>query len=268
MTPRRAGRIAARELRRLTRMARIVFHLLRGVTTAHALLGWGSRGTAGAARWRIAVAQHWSRGLCRILNLRIVVRGDISAEPTLFVANHLSWLDIPCLNAVLAADFVAKQEVAQWPLVGTMARKAGTMFLRRGDRLATEAVSDRMTWLLKRGRSVILFPEGTTTDGRSVRRFHSRLYQPALRTHARIQAVAISYPHPTGVHPAAPFVGDDNLARHVWALLAEPSIEINLTFCPALVAGATPRRAMAEQTRAQIVNVLGLEATPRLYRFG
>ena len=251
---------AARELRRVARLVRIVLHLLRGVLIAHALLGWGSRCSVGAARWRAAVARHWSEGLCRILNLRIRVRGDIGSEPTLFVANHVSWLDIPCLNATLAADFVAKDEVARWPLIGAMARRAGTMFLRRGDRFATEAVRDQMTWLLKRGRSVVLFPEGTTTDGRTVRRFHSRLYQAALRTHAQVQAVAVSYPHPAGVHPAAPFIGDDNLPRHLWALLAEPGIDVTLTFCPALTVAGGPRRIVAEYTRAQIVGALGLEA--------
>lgn len=253
------GAAAVRELRRIVRLVRIVIHLLRGALIAHALLGWGSRCSGGGTRWRAAVAQHWSRGLCRILNLRISVRGKFGTGPTLFVANHLSWLDIPCLSATLSADFVAKDDVARWPLIGAMARRAGTMFLRRGDRLATEAVSDRMTWLLKRGRSVILFPEGTTTDGRTLHRFHSRLYQAALRTHAQVQAVAVSYPHPSGVHPAAPFIGDDNLARHLWMLLAEPSLDVTLTFCPALTVAGSPRRVVAEYTRGQILHALGLQ---------
>ena len=259
----------ARELRRITRLLRVVAHLVLGVVVAHTLLGWASRGSARGARLRAAVAQHWTRRLCRILNLQITVHGTVSRAPTLFVANHLSWLDIPCLHAVLATDFVAKQEVAQWPLVGAMARQAGTMFLRRGDRVAAEAVGEQMTWLFKRGRSVILFPEGTTTDGSFVHRFHSRLYQPALRTHAPVQAVAVAYPHPAGVHPAAPFVGDDNLARHLWALLAEPSIDVTLTFCPAVITtGAGSRRTVAKHTRAQIVDALGLDEIARQRRFG
>lgn len=259
----RPAAAAARELRRSVRLIRIVLHLLRGVLIAHTLLGWGSRCSGGAARWRAAVAQHWSRGLCRILNLRISVRGERGSAPTLFVANHLSWLDIPCLSAALGADFVAKDEVARWPLIGAMARRAGTMFLRRGDRLATEAISDQMTWLLKRGRNVVLFPEGTTSDGRTLGRFHSRLYQAALRTQAQVQAVAVSYPHASGVHPAAPFIGDDNLARHLWTLLAEPSLDVTLTFCPALTVAGGPRRVVAEYTRAQILSALGLQV-PRV----
>lgn len=250
---------AARELRRSLRLIRIVVHLLRGVLIAHTLLGWSPRCCGGAARWRAAVAQHWSRGLCRVLNLRVSVRGEPGSGPTLFVANHLSWLDIPCLSAALGADFVAKDEVARWPLIGAMARRAGTMFLRRGDRFTTDAISDQITWLLRRGRNVILFPEGTTSDGRSVRRFHSRLYQAALRTQAQVQAVAVSYPHPSGVHPAAPFIGDDNLARHLWTLLAEPNVDVTLTFCPALTVAGGPRRIVAEYTREQIVRALGLQ---------
>lgn len=258
------NRAAARELRRITRLLRVAAHLMIGVVVAHTLLGWATRGSARGAQLRAAVTQYWTRRLCRILNLQITVHGTVSRAPTLFVANHLSWLDIPCLHAVLATDFVGKQEVAQWPLVGAMARKAGTMFLRRGDRLAVEAVGERMTWLFKRGHSVILFPEGTTTDGSVVQRFHSRLFQPALRTHAPVQAVAVTYPHPAGVHPAAPFVGDDNLLRHLWALLAESSIDVTLTFCPALATAASNRRRIvAEHTRGQIVAALGLDEVPR-----
>lgn len=250
-----------RQARRVVRAIRICAHLARGIVVAYALLGVGARSGAERARQRARAAQDWSRGLCRILNLRIAVRGDISTEPTLFVANHLSWLDIPCLYAVLRASFVAKAEVARWPVIGRLARCAGTMFLRRNDRLAVATVGNQMTWLLKGGGNVVLFPEGTTTDGRSVRRFHSGLYQAALRTHARIQAVAIGYPHPAGVHPAAPFVGDDNLLRHLWTLLAQPHIDVTLTFCPALAA-VTSRHALAQRTRAQIADALGLEAAP------
>lgn len=254
-------------LRRVARLLAILVHLALGIALARTVLVWASRCSVRGAHWRAGIAQGWIQRLNRLLHLRIAIHGSVSDSPTLFVANHISWLDITCLHAVLGADFVAKQEVAAWPLVGAMAREAGTMFLRRGDPLATEAVADRITWLLKRGRSVILFPEGTTTNGSTVRRFHSRLYQSAFRTHAHIQAVAIAYPHPAGVNPAAPFVGDDSLVRHMWRLLAEPSIDVTLTFLPRVAAaGFGSRRAIAEYTRAQIAAALGLNAAPRLLR--
>jgi len=252
---------AARELRRIGRLLRVVAHLALGVVLAGAVLVWASRCSARGARWRTAIAQGWNRRLCRLLNLRITVRGQIAQTSTLLVANHISWLDIPCLHAVVAGDFVAKEDVARWPLIGAMAREAGTIFLRRGDRFALETVGDRMAWLLKRGHNIILFPEGTTTDGSTVQRFHSRLYQSALRAHAYVQAVAVSYPHRAGVNPAVPFIGDDNLARHLWALLAEPSVDVTLTFCPAVTAAAfASRHAAAEHTHAQIADALGLVA--------
>ena len=210
------------------------------------------------------MARGWNRRLCRLLDLRVTICGRIAPASTLLVANHISWLDIPCLHAVTEGSFVAKEEVARWPLVGAMAREAGTLFLRRGDRFALETVGERMTWLLKRGHNIILFPEGTTTDGATVQRFHSRLYQSALRAHAYVQPVAVSYPHRAGVNPAVPFLGDDNLARHLWTLLAEPSVEVTLTFCPAVSAAAfASRRAAAEHTRAQIADALGLVAPCR-----
>lgn len=254
-------------LRRSARLLAILAHFALGIALARTVLIWASRCSVRGAHWRAGIAQSWIRRLNRLLRVRIIIHGSISETPTLFVANHISWLDITCLHAALGADFVAKQEVAHWPLVGAMAREAGTMFLRRGDPCATEAVADRITWLLKRGRSAILFPEGTTTDGTSVRRFHSRLYLSALRTHAHIQAVAIAYPHPAGVNPAAPFVGDDDLARHLWRLLAEPSIDVTLTFLPRVTAaGFGSRRAVAEYTRSQIAAALGIDTAPRLLR--
>lgn len=254
-------RAVARELRRIGRLLRVVAHLAFGVVLARVVMVWASRCSARGARWRTAMAQGWNRRLCRLLNLRVTIRGPIAPASTLLVANHISWLDIPCLHAVVEGSFVAKEEVARWPLVGAMAREAGTLFLRRGDRFALETVGDRMAWLLKRGHNIILFPEGTTTDGGSVQRFHSRLYQSALRAHAHVQAVAVSYPHRTGVNPAVPFIGDDNLARHLWALLAEPSVEVTLTFCPAESAVAfASRHAAAAHTRAQITEALGLVA--------
>ncbi len=241
-----------RETRRLWRATRLVGHLLLGALLAHTVLSQLVR-----AQRHDALVRWWVRGILRILNVRLEIEGQACTEPVLFAANHVSWLDIACLRAALDAEFVAKQEVARWPVIGRMAAIAGTLFLNRGERDASLIAANSMSGALAAGRSVVIFPEGTTTDGRRLGRFHARLYQAAIRTRRPVQAVAISYPHTDGVHPAAPFVGDDNLGRHVWALLAEEALTARLTLCPPIHA-AGGRRALAEYTCVQITDALGL----------
>lgn len=258
-----------RESRRLVRATRLIGHLLLGALLAHTILGRRVR-----AQRHDALVRWWARGILRILNVRLEIEGQACTAPVLFAANHVSWLDIACLRAALDAEFVAKQEVARWPVIGRMAGLAGTLFLNRGERDASLAAANSMSMALAAGRSVAIFPEGTTGDGRRLGRFHARLYQAAIRTRRPVQAVAIAYPHPydvqgctsvagdrtsraTGVHPAAPFVGDDNLGRHVWALLAEEALTARLTLCPPIHEPGE-RRTLAERTRAQIADALDL----------
>lgn len=117
-----------------------------------------------------------------------------------------------------------------------------------------------MTWRLAAGAPVMVFPEGTSTDGTGVLRFHARLYQAATRLHGHVQAVAIRYPRAAGVNPVVPFVGDDDLASHLWRLLGEGSIEAELHFCAPLSAHGRERRALANATREQILGALGFSS--------
>jgi 1-acyl-sn-glycerol-3-phosphate acyltransferase len=256
MTPETSG--AWRATRRVARIVRLFGHLLIGAVTAHGILPLLDR--LDHDRTRIhAVVRWWNRRLVRILNLRLTIEGEVSTRPTLFVANHISWLDIACLRAVLDVTFVAKEEIRRWPIVGGMAARAGTIFLARGSDNGTTLTADRMTWTLTQRRHLLIFPEGTTSDGRGVRHFHARLYQAAVRTHASVQAVALSYPHAHGVHPAAPFVDNDNLARHLWALLAEDRLTVSMAFCAPLPAAGQQRRTLANRTHAQVCEAIGLK---------
>lgn len=248
--------VLKRELRRVTRAARVVCHLLAGVFAAHVVFALLDRlPHASAEPARRALARWWSRHLCRILRLKVQVAGEIAATPALLVANHVSWLDIPCLLATVDAVFVAKQEVAAWPLIGAMAARAGTIFLPRGGRAAASTAADAMTWRLARRRSVVMFPEGTTTDGTSVGPFHARLFQAAIRTQSVVQAIAVRYADDSGPSRVAPFIGDDDLLNHLWKLLAEKQIAVRLVFCPPQQA-LKDRRSLAGHARRQVGAVL------------
>lgn len=242
--------------RRLVRAARVVGHVLAGAALAPTLLALLRRYRD--PRRADALVRWWMRRLLDILNVRVELEGTIHAGGTLFVCNHVSWLDIICLRAALDVSFVSKDDVARWPVIGKMAAHAGTIFLARGRQDATSLTAETMTWTLRQQRPIVVFPEGTTTDGSRVRPFFPRLYQAAIRTRGTVQAIALSYPHRDGVHPAVPFLGDDDLATHLWALLAEDGITAKIVFCPPLPATGAERRALADHTGRQVAAALGI----------
>jgi lyso-ornithine lipid O-acyltransferase len=184
-----------REAHRLARATRLLAHLAAGLLTAYPVLFFLEvTGSDRQRRRRETLVRIWMRGLLRILNVNLRVRGNIQPGAVLYCANHVSWLDIPCLRATEDAAFAAKSEVRRWPLVGGLPARAGTLFLRRGNHDASNQIADRITWLLTANKSVIVFPEGTSTDGSTVLRFHARLFQAANRIDGHVQAVAIRYP--------------------------------------------------------------------------
>ncbi len=254
-----------RELVRALRALRVGLHVTNGVWIAY--LGFAALRLSGFDRdgaRRRRLVRWWMRHLLHILNVELRVSGAAPVHGALIAANHISWLDIPVLGALLEAGFVSKQEVRTWPIVGGLAARAGTIFLARGARDTVTLAADHLTWTLHQGRAAIIFPEGTTTDGGNVRRFHARLFQAAVRTRAPVQAVALSYPcahDARAAHPAVPFVGDTDLITHLWRLLGEERLVAQLHFCAPLVAVGRARRALAEQSRTQVAQALGLEGT-------
>ena len=248
-----------RETRRLWRLARLVAHVIVGTVIAHGVFGVLTlAGVDREQRQRRALVRWWNHGVLRVLNVHLYLEGQIATGAVLYTANHISWLDIPCLRAVVDAAFVAKDEVRRWPVIGRMSEQAGTIFLKRGGHNTSNETAEHMTWLLARRRPVIVFPEGTTSAGQTVRYFYGRLYQSAVRTQGKVQAVAIAYPHASGVHPRVPFVGDDDLVRHLWRLLKEDRIDAQLVFCAPLPAAGRERRTLASQSRVLILETLGL----------
>src|SRR5512138_2253123 len=153
-------------LRRFVRTSLLALHLAWGVT----LVGLAFSVVGPARRDRIIMA--WSRRLLGILG----VRARIDTAPAvpggaLLVCNHISWLDVYVIYAALRVHFVSKSEIRAWPVAGWLAHKAGTLFLERGRRTDTARVNAEMGSLLEGGAWVAVFPEGTTSDGRGLKRF-------------------------------------------------------------------------------------------------
>lgn len=209
----------------------------------------------------VAIPYLYHRLLCRALGLRLVVRGHRhKRQAVLFIANHSSWLDIPVLSAVIPGSFVAKNEVAAWPLFGQLAKLQRTVFVDRERRARTGDSRDEIAARLDAGDSLILFPEGTSSDGNRILPFKSALFGAAEVDISRkdgpgpvvVQPVSVAYTRITGLpigrdwRPFFTWFGDMDLAPHLWRALQFGPITVEIEFHPPLsVREAGSRKALA-----------------------
>lgn len=243
------------KLRITWRILRLSEHLLTGALISIFL---GTLLTAGMQLPRLPhIVQWWHRRACRILNLTVVVQGQPLEHTRLLVANHISWLDIPAIGALQPVCFLSKSEVRNWPLIGWMSVIAGTLFIERGKNQSSR-IAGSIRERLDHARSVLFFPEGTTTDGSEVRRFHPRLFGAAHDAGVPLQPVAVRYPVTPGRPAVAPFIDDDPFPDHALRVLAEPEIKVEIQFLTATDSQGIERKALARETRQAIRDALHL----------
>ncbi|MCK6412861.1 MAG: 1-acyl-sn-glycerol-3-phosphate acyltransferase [Azonexus sp.] len=179
----------------------------------------------------------------------------------MLVANHISWLDIFVINAVLPSAFVAKEEVRHWPLIGWLAAKNDTVFLRRGSRGHARIINTEIAGILASGKLLALFPEGTTTDGTHLLHFHAALLQPALSAGYPVLPLALSYWEENGQRSLAPrYDGDISLGQCTRAILGRRRIVARLRSLPPCGENGEDRRQVAREARAAIIEACGLPA--------
>jgi 1-acyl-sn-glycerol-3-phosphate acyltransferase len=206
-----------------------------------------------------ALVKRWSVRLLRILAVKTRVHGDLSARGgnVLIVANHISWLDIFVLNSVHPVRFVAKSELARWPIVGAMIRGAGTLFIERTKRRDTRRVNHHVAEVLASGDVVAIFPEGTTTDGLDMLPFKSSLLQPIVEAVGHVQPVAIRYRAPDGTLSIAPaYVGETTFAESFWHVCGVRALTVELIATAPLPARGGHRRELARAAERSIRKAL------------
>jgi 1-acyl-sn-glycerol-3-phosphate acyltransferase len=229
------------------------WRLLRAVV--HALVGWLTillRFPRLNPRQREARVQVWARKMLRILGIGLEVRGKPPTRgPVLLVANHLSWLDILVMHASRHCRFVSKSEVRHWPLIGTLATGAGTLYIEREKRRDAMRVVHHMAERLKEGDIVAVFPEGTTTDGTALLPFHGNLIQAAISAIAPVQPVGLRFVETRGgaPSPAPLYIGDDTLVGSVWRTVTAPPFKAVVNFGEPQWAQGRDRRAWAAELR-------------------
>ncbi len=238
---------------RVLRAVRVAAHFASGLATQRFVFP-----RADAARRR-DLTRAWCRRLLELMHVEARVHGefDASGGNVMIVANHVSWLDIFVLNAQHPARFVAKSELAAWPLLGRLIRGSGTLFIERARRRDTHRVNGAAVEALRAGDAVAVFPEGTTTDGSTVLRFHGSLLQPIVDAEGRVLPVAIRYHDGNGTPSLAPeYAGDTSFAASFWRVCGVRSLAVDLIASPAMPAAARHRRDLARGAEEAIRTAL------------
>ena len=229
-----------RHLRAGWRLLRLLVHALWGLW----LVAW--RFPRLNADQQQARVQAWSLGLLTCAGITLQLRGRPQrAGPVLLVANHHSWLDIPVLHAARYCRFISKSDLQDWPIVGTLATAAGTLYIRRESRRDALRMVTSMRDALLAGEVLAVFPEGQTGDGRALLPFHANLLQAALDAGAPVQPVGLRFLDGIGgaTSDAPSFVGDESFLGSVWRTLKAPGIT-------AVVHFGAPERALGRDRRA------------------
>lgn len=220
---------------------------------------------------------HWyHRKVCRLMGVRLSIEGEVASDrPVLLISNHTSWLDIPVLSAVAPLSFVAKKEVGRWPFVSSLAKLQRTVFVDREKRSAVGETANEITTRLRNGDTVVLFAEGTSSDGNRVLPFKTSLFaaaKPSAKaqgsaeaarssadTRAVVQTLSIVYTRLHGVplgrdaRPLVGWYGDMEMQSHAWQLLKAGPLDVKIRIGPPTpLESFADRKDLARRSEAEI----------------
>jgi 1-acyl-sn-glycerol-3-phosphate acyltransferase len=251
--PSAARRDAWRPLRYVVRVPVLLLHLFVGLPlTLIAINPLTARWRVGGERVDHRVIRAWSSAMMRIFGLRLRRVGQPLPGAAMFVANHVSWMDITLLHSQRVVGFVAKSEISRWPLIGWVARRGGTIYHRRGSNESLAGVLHLMVQRLQSGEAVGVFPEGGTTAGDTVRTFHARIFQAAVVAEVPVQPVALRYGAGGSAQTIIAFAPQENFLQNFLRVLGEPTRVAEVHFLEPVPPSADGRRRLAETCRERI----------------
>ncbi len=238
-----------RQVKALWRISRVLLHVLAGAWRIRTVFPRLTQPQ------RDAEVQAWALAMLARLAIKLVVNGTPpSGGPVLLAANHISWLDIVVIHAARHCRFISKADIQHWPVVGTLATGAGTLYIERESRRDAMRVVHHMAERLSAGEVLAVFPEGTTGDGTHVLPFHANLLQAAIAVNAPIQPIALKFLDAQGQQSFAPcYIGDDTLVGSLWRTLCSDGIQAVVTFGALQTSEGRDRRAWAAAVREDII---------------
>ena len=242
-----------RSLLALLKLTRCSLHLLHGMWT---ILTRFSNATHEQRSQHVA---DWSKRFLQLLGVAVKVNGQpLQKGPLMVVINHVSWLDILVMLAAQPVCFVSKSEVRHWPIIGWLATNVGTLYIERAKARDALRVIHQIAESLKAGHLIGIFPEGTTSDGKSLLPFHANLLQAAIASGSPVQPVALRFLEANGSLSMSPtYINDDTLLSSVWRMLRADPVTAQLDFLPSMESQGLDRRELAAQLQQLISKSLG-----------
>lgn len=220
------------------------------------------------SRWARTFPHWYHRQVCRLLGIRLNIVGELARDrPVLLVANHTTWLDIPVLSAVAPVSFVAKKEVSTWPFVSALARLQRTVFVDRTRRSAVGTTAGEIVGRLAKGDTIVLFAEGTSSDGNRVLPFMTSLFAAAKPSgddanaapDAVVQTLSTVYTRLHGLplgradRPRVSWYGDMEMRSHAWEVLKSGPLDVEIRIGPPVpLASFADRKELARHSEAQV----------------
>ena len=244
----------AQWIKRWTRVSRLGIHFARGMIIAAVLFPLQS------SERRKREIEHWSLQLLDRLNVRLFLHGrppQYGGRPLMIVSNHVTWLDIFAINAVVPSRFVAKSEMRAWPLIGWLSTRVGSLFIDRTKRHDTVRINHAVSAALKTGDVFAVFPEGTTTDGSTVLKFHASLLEPAVEADAAVQPVALWYERIDGtLCTEVSYSGGNSMWDTLMAITSHHEVRVHVCFLQPILPVTRHRRDIAREAREAILQTL------------
>ena len=204
---------------------------------------------------RKKMVQHWCIRLLRILKVKVIIHGDpstlLGTKPYLLVSNHISWLDIHIINSIRPVIFVAKADVSRWPIFGYLASMLGTIFLKREKLSDIKRVIQLMKDKLANQEVVAIFPEGTSSDGKSVLPFKSNLFESAHQAHVDVLPITIQYKENGQYSNRAAFIGDMELIDSIKNILKSNHLVVHVHLSDSL-SGHLTRQELASRAHQMV----------------
>lgn len=248
-------------LRTIRRGVLVILHLLFGIAATGLMrLRMGKHWYA--TRYGQHLAQWWMQYMARLCGICINQYGSPPAHPALFVANHISFIDIIVVSATTETIFLSKNSVRYWPLVGWLSSLGGVIYIKRGKRNMIARIIDSIGEGLKEGRSIMVFPEGTTGYGLEPMKFHAGLFQAAINTDTKVQAIALRYcdtPENCSsgkLDRTAAYIENDNLLVTLYRIIRRPRTIVHVKYCPTIESHEHNRNDLAKHCRQQVIDAL------------
>jgi len=228
-------------------------HIVRGLLTL-AIIFPGA-----TPQKRNHLIRAWGHKVLGIFAVSLTVHKPHDFDPApergkrLYIGNHISWMDIYAVQAVTATRFIAKSELRTWPVLGRLMVQSGTVFIERAKRSDTRRINETIREHLEGGTMIAVFPEGTTSDGRDVRKFHGNLLQAALDASAEIVPFCLRYTDAQGHYTGAPaYIDELTMWDSINLVLREKRLHCELTFFSPLAREGRGRRELAAAAEGMI----------------